>query len=207
MTQILPYFEMRNVYNHFNLQVGLYEAPNVTTRTSLIPSFLCPSDFGPTRDSNRIAMNNYVGVHHDVEAPITDDNHGVLFLNSHVRYEHVTDGISLTLFVAETIHDGLGLGWASGTRASLRNTGLTAGSGPSPVVGQGGIPATKNGGQQGPVSPLFVGGFSSAHPGVINFAMGDGSVRVLSKSINTTILKQLAHRADGELIDESVLGY
>jgi hypothetical protein len=32
-------------------------------------------------------------------------------------------------------------------------------------------------------------------------------VRVLSKSINTTILKQLAHRADGELIDESFLGY
>ena len=45
------------------------------------------------------------------------------------------------------------------------------------------------------------------HPGVFNFAMGDGSVRVLTKSINTTILKQLAHRADGESIDESILGY
>jgi prepilin-type processing-associated H-X9-DG protein len=85
-----------------------------------------------------------------------------------VRYEDVTDGISLTLFVGETIHERLGLGWAS---------------------------------------PLFVGGFTSAHPGVCNFAMGDGSVRVLTKSINTTILKQLAHRADGELIDESFFGY
>ena len=116
MTQILPYFEMRNVYNHFNLQVGLYEPPNFTTRTSLIPSFLCPTDFGPTRDSQRVAMNNYVGVHHDVKAPIAADNHGVLFLNSHVRYEDVTDGLSLTLIVGETIHDGLGQGWASGTR-------------------------------------------------------------------------------------------
>ena len=157
MTQILPYFEMRNVYNHFNLNVGLYEAPNFTTRTSLIPSFLCPSDLGPTRDSNRIAMNNYVGVHHDVEAPIAADNHGVLFLNSHVRYEDVTDGISLTLFVGETIHDGLGLGWASGTRASLRNTGLTAGSGPSLVVGPAGAPGTTGGGQGGPASPLYRG--------------------------------------------------
>src|SRR4029077_20290606 len=141
MTQILPYFEMKNVYNHFNLKVGLYEAPNLTTRTNLIRSFLCPSDFGPTRDSNRIAMNNYVGVHHDVEAPIAADNHGVLFLNSHVRHEDVTDGVSLTVFVGETIHDGLGLGWASGTRASLRNTGITANSGPSlgvsPAVGSG----------------------------------------------------------------------
>ncbi len=207
MTQILPYFEMRNVYNHFNLNVGLYEAPNFTTRTHLIPSFLCPSDFGPTRDSNRIAMNSYVGVHHDLEAPIAADNHGVLFLNSHVRDEDVTDGISLTLFVGETIHDGLGLGWASGTRASLRNTGLTTGGGPSLFAGTADAPAANGGGQQGPASPLFVGGFSSAHPGVFNFAMGDGSVRVLSKSINTTILKQLAHRADGELIDESVFGY
>jgi prepilin-type N-terminal cleavage/methylation domain-containing protein len=207
MTQVLPYFEMRNVYNHFNVNVGLYEAPNLTARTSLIRSYLCPSDFGPTRDSDRIAMNNYVGVHHDVEAPIVDNNHGVLFLNSHVRYEEVTDGISLTLFVGETIHDGLGLGWASGSRGSLRNTGLTAGSGPFLALGPTSISGTNSGRQQGPVSPLFVGGFSSAHPGVFNFAMGDGSVRVLTKSINTTILKQLAHRADGELIDESLFGY
>ena len=53
MTQILPYFEMKNVYNHFNLKVGLYEAPNLTTRTNLVRSFLCPSDNGPTRDTNR----------------------------------------------------------------------------------------------------------------------------------------------------------
>jgi prepilin-type N-terminal cleavage/methylation domain-containing protein len=207
MTQVLPYFEMKNVYNHFNLQVGLYDAPNFTTRTSLIPSFLCPSDNGPARDPQRIAMSSYVGVHHDVEAPIAADNHGVLFLNSHVRYEDVTDGISLTLFVGETIHDGLGLGWASGTRASLRNTGLTTGSGSFLVVGPAATSGTNGGGQGGPASPLFVGGFTSAHPGVFNFVMGDGSVRVLSKSINTTVLKQLAHRADGELIDESLFGY
>ena len=124
MTQVLPYFEMKNVYNHFNLKVGLYEPQNSTTRTNLVRSFLCPSDSGPARDSNRIAMTNYAGVHHDVEAPIAADNHGVLFLNSAVRYEDVTDGTSMTLFVGEKLNDGLDLGWASGTRASLRNTGL-----------------------------------------------------------------------------------
>ena len=86
-------------------------------------SFLCPSDAGPTRDKNRIAMTSYAGVHHDVEAPIAADNHGVLFLNSAVRYEDITDGSSNTLFVGEKLNDGLDLGWASGTRASLRNTG------------------------------------------------------------------------------------
>ena len=124
MTQVLPYFEMKNVYNHFNLQVGLYEPHNSTTRTNLVRSFLCPSDGGPARDGNRNAMTNYAGVHHDVEAPIAADNHGVLFLNSAVRYEDVTDGTSMTIFVGEKLNDGLDLGWASGTRASLRNTGL-----------------------------------------------------------------------------------
>ena len=66
----------------------------LTTRTSLVRSFLCPSDGGPSRDPNRIAMTSYVGVHHDVEAPIAADNHGVLFLNSAVRVEDVTDGSS-----------------------------------------------------------------------------------------------------------------
>src|SRR5208282_3031770 len=90
-----------NVYNHFNLKVGLYEPQNSTTRTNLVRSFLCPSDPGPARDSNRIAMTNYAGVHHDVEAPIAADNHGVLFLNSAVRYEDVTDGTSMTISAGE----------------------------------------------------------------------------------------------------------
>ena len=96
---------------------------------------------------------------------------GCSFLNSHVRYEDLTDGISFTLFVGETMHNGLGLGWASGTR-SLRNTGLTAGSGPFLAAGTADAPAPNGGGQQGPASPLFVGGFSSAHPGVFEFCHG-----------------------------------
>ena len=39
MTQILPYVEMRNVYNHFNLQVGLYEATKLHDPNRLDPEF------------------------------------------------------------------------------------------------------------------------------------------------------------------------
>jgi prepilin-type N-terminal cleavage/methylation domain-containing protein/prepilin-type processing-associated H-X9-DG protein len=204
MTQILPYFEMKNVYNHFNLKVGLYEAANLTTRTNLIQSFLCPSDNGPKRDANRVAMTNYAGVHHDVEAPIAADNHGVLFLNSAIRYEDVSDGSSNTLFVGEKRNDSTELGWASGSRASLRNTGLTVnitpGAGPGRTL-TGNIAASDEAGLAKMGTPQFVGGFASLHPGGSNFAFGDGSVRFIKSSVNSTVYRHLAHRADGEVID------
>jgi prepilin-type N-terminal cleavage/methylation domain-containing protein/prepilin-type processing-associated H-X9-DG protein len=204
MTQILPYFEMKNVYNHFNLKVGLYEAANLTTRTNLIQSFLCPSDSGPKRDSNRVAMTNYAGVHHDVEAPIAADNHGVLFLNSAIRYEDISDGSSNTLFVGEKRNDGTDLGWASGTRSSLRNTGLSVNT--TPGAGRGKSIASSSSGIDSAElakmgTPEFVGGFGSMHPGGTNFALGDGSVRFVKSSISPTVYRHLAHRGDGEVID------
>src|SRR6516165_8629397 len=36
LSQVLPYCEQRNVYNHFNFKLGLYESPNLTTRTTLV---------------------------------------------------------------------------------------------------------------------------------------------------------------------------
>src|SRR5690606_29760896 len=65
----------------------------------------------------------YAAVHHDVEAPIDVDNHGVFFLNSRIRYEDIIDGSSQTLFLGEVIAEQGGLGWMSGTRATLRNMG------------------------------------------------------------------------------------
>jgi hypothetical protein len=51
-------------------------------------------------------------------------------------------------------------------------------------------------------APTSVGGFSSAHPGIVMFAMGDGSVRVIRQTIDTQIYQQLGHRNDGKLLDD-----
>ena len=203
ISQILPFMELRNVSNHFNTKVDLYAAENLTTRTNLVNSFFCPSDPGPRRSANRVAMNSYAGVHHDVEALIDANNHGVLFLNSAIRYEDIGDGTSYTLFVGEKLNDGKDLGWASGTRASLRNSGLnvnvTPGAGPrfapSGLSKQDSDDLAKVG------TPQFVGGFGSRHPGGSNFAFGDGSVRFLKSSVSPKVYQHLANRADGEVID------
>ena len=68
-------------------------------------------------------VSNYAGCYHDVESPIDVDNHGVMYLNSHISQKDVTDGTSHTIYVGEKLSDEQDLGWMSGTRATLRNTG------------------------------------------------------------------------------------
>ena len=60
----------------------------------------------------------------------------------------------------------------------------------------------------GPTVPLLrpgdepgsIFGFGSAHPGVVNWTMADGSTRNLSYSIDTTTLGQLCNRNDGQVV-------
>jgi prepilin-type processing-associated H-X9-DG protein len=210
LSQILPYMESRTIYNHFNFKLGLYETQNSTTRTTLVRSFLCPSDNGPPRGALGFAMTNYAGNHNDVEAPISANNNGVLFLNSAIRYEHVSDGTSQTIFIGEKQNDGLGQGWASGTRASLRNTGTNINQPAAPglsAVPSGDaddeLPTTAAGGGVSASADVlrFVGGYASRHPGGANTAFGDGSVRFLKSSISAGVLRLLGNRADGEFVD------
>jgi hypothetical protein len=41
--------------------------------------------------------------YHDIEAPIDVDNHRLLFLNSHVRFDEIYDGSSKTLLISSLI--------------------------------------------------------------------------------------------------------
>jgi prepilin-type N-terminal cleavage/methylation domain-containing protein/prepilin-type processing-associated H-X9-DG protein len=214
LTQILPFYEQINVYNHLNFKLGVYETENVTCRTMLIGSLICPSDNANTRRSaSGLAMTSYAGCHNDTEAPIAANNNGVMFLNSAVRLEDVTDGASQTIFVSEKLNDGLDQGWVSGTRASLRNMGSVAnraGGGPVTfqVEGDDGSTAEAEGSQGaatstragGPDPLAFVGGFGSRHPGGYNCAYGDGSVRILKSSASPRVRRCLANRSDGEML-------
>jgi prepilin-type N-terminal cleavage/methylation domain-containing protein/prepilin-type processing-associated H-X9-DG protein len=212
LTQILPFCEQNNIYNHLNFKAGVYDAPNSTCRTILVDGFLCPSDLvNLRRGATGLAMTSYAGCHNDVEAPISAKNNGVLYLNSSVRLDDVTDGTSQTIFISEKLNDGLDLGWASGTRASLRNTGSRTSrmGGRVSFSVEGDDDGT--GAAESSVEKVieltdsdkalasFVGGFGSLHPGGQNVAFGDGSVRFLKSSNSTRVRRQLANRADGNL--------
>jgi prepilin-type N-terminal cleavage/methylation domain-containing protein/prepilin-type processing-associated H-X9-DG protein len=208
MLQILPFMEQKGVARHFDSSVGVYAIENSTARGVIINSFLCPSDAGSSRRANdTVALNSYAACHHHVEAPIDANNKGVFFLNSHIRPDDVSDGTSNTIYLGEKPIDQNDLGWASGTRATLRNTGTPinkTGVGATGIFDQDdtlpeGVGTDESAG--GAASPrLLVGGFGSNHPGGANFAFGDGSVRFLKNSIDPKVYGYLGNRSDGEMI-------
>lgn len=198
LVQTLPYLDEDVTYRHIDFSVGAYDKKNEVVRQARIRPLLCPSDTlgrSPAGTGGAaLGASNYAGCHHDVEAPIDQDNHGVLFLNSRiVSARDVTDGPSHTIYAGEKLIETNDLGWMSGTRATLRNTGTPPwlGAGQEPPA----IPSTSS-------SDLAVGGFSSWHPHGANCLMGDGTVRFFSATIDSVVFQRLGHRADGQLLRE-----
>jgi prepilin-type processing-associated H-X9-DG protein len=206
LIQLLPYVEAKNVARRLSDAAALYAAENSTVRAIEIGVLLCPSDPNPRTVPGGVAQTNYAACHNDFEVPIGVRNNGAFFLNSHVGYEDIPDGTSATIFVGEKRRSALDLGWASGTRATLRNAGIRINS-PDLLYGNRPIPAYDDEDldpisiDPDPTNPNLVGGFSSTHPGGANFAFGDGSVRFLRETIGARILRSLANRADGELFE------
>jgi prepilin-type N-terminal cleavage/methylation domain-containing protein/prepilin-type processing-associated H-X9-DG protein len=193
MVQILPFVDQTNVYRHFDFKRSVYDPANKTARGVAIELFVCPSEWGAERIDG-VGMSNYAACHNDVETPIDSDNTGVFFLNSAIRLERIDDGPSNTLFLGEKLIEQGHLGWASGTPSTLRNTGATINTHTIPpylMSSRAGAP---------PPDPAAVGSFSSVHPGGAQFALGDGSVRFISESVDHTALQRLANRADGSIV-------
>jgi prepilin-type N-terminal cleavage/methylation domain-containing protein/prepilin-type processing-associated H-X9-DG protein len=184
--QILPFIEQRNAYNHFDINAGTYADTNAPVRKAKIGVFRCPSC--PFTSENSIGLSDYAGCNNDTEASIDVDRNGLLFLNSKVRYADILDGASQTILIGEVVGHPKSLGWASGTRATLRN---------SVVIDDEAEWFDPDAAPQG---SLEVGGFHSLHAGGAQFVFADGSVRFLTHTIDADLLRQFGNRADGELL-------
>jgi prepilin-type N-terminal cleavage/methylation domain-containing protein len=189
--RLLPFMEENALEQRFTPEDGVYAASNTKVRETRIELLRCPSSSSYYRDhpdrDPQVAVSDYAGCHHDVEAPIDADNHGMLFLDSRVRFSDIVDGSSHTLLISERRGSEGDLGWTSGTRATLRNTS----------------PFSKRAfslDDPAPQDPLFVGGFDSDHVGnLVVTGLADGSIRSMSRLVSPDVLRQLGHRADGEV--------
>jgi prepilin-type N-terminal cleavage/methylation domain-containing protein/prepilin-type processing-associated H-X9-DG protein len=199
IVQILPYIDQTVAFRRTDFDQGAYGEKNDEVRRHLIEVLHCQSEVVDPGFGRESLASSYSACHHGSEAPIDATNDGVFFLNSSIRFEQVTDGVSHTLFLGERILEKSGeipqLGWMSGTRATLRNTGLVPNEGVADVLR--GIPAPVD---AAPRDPLAVGGFSSHHPGGAQFAFGDGSVRFVNERVERETFLRLGSRNDGQLV-------
>jgi prepilin-type N-terminal cleavage/methylation domain-containing protein len=197
IVQILPHLEQTNAWRRIDHSRGVYDPANAAVAGLTLEVLQCPST------PQVPGQSCFAAVHHDREAPIDVTNNGVFFLNSRVRYEDVTDGTSHTIFLGEIQPEPGGLGWMSGTRATLRNPGTGAGV----LALTGALTADKAvlaimtdlraEGATGKIDPeLVVGNFGGTHG---NFAFGDGRVVMLGAA--PRVMQLLAHRADGMILD------
>jgi prepilin-type N-terminal cleavage/methylation domain-containing protein/prepilin-type processing-associated H-X9-DG protein len=206
---LLPYIEQTAADARVDRAVGVYHDNNRPLRAHSPKLLVCASDnvAGPA--------SSYCGIHHDAEAPIDASNNGVFFLNSHLTYDDVSDGLSHTLFFGEKLYEPGDLGWMSGTRATLRNVGggvnVTGMPPLPPLLGAQEIDSDLSYGELLEANeraqanarrkaknapPTFVGGPASKHPGGAQFAFGDGSVHFLSQAVSQKTLAALANRSD-----------
>lgn len=222
---VMPYLDEAVVYHNVDFSKSVYDPTNALAMEHRVSVLQCPSSAIEQVAGHYLrAVSDYVGSYHDVEAPIRADNNGVLFLNSGIALNDITDGLRYTIVLGEKITTNFDLGWMSGTRATLRNAGHPPlGSTPmmnhrtdlattiDPYLGLelGGLiwdsdngleqmrerlPPEANGG-------LFVGGFGSYHSSGCNFAFADGSVQMFAFNVDQEVLQKLANRHDGQLVE------
>jgi prepilin-type N-terminal cleavage/methylation domain-containing protein len=198
-TQILPYIEQKNAFLKIDFSQSVYAPANAEVRKYDIAILRCPSDPDLSLRGG-VAIGSYRGCHHDQEASIDVDQNGLLFLNSSVTYEQIEDGSSNTILLGEGVaRINSSLGWMSGTRATLRNTGSPPNGGQRRIGNPNFSPQP---GIQDGDPPEFVGGYGSHHVGGSHFLIGDGGVRFMSENINPQTFQYLGNRRDGELVGD-----
>jgi len=167
--------------------------------------------YGVMGPINLNASNNYTGPHpfRLSQAGTNWDGFatgGILHYLSRTKMGSITDGSSNTALVGELSWNGNIDGyrnWAMGTRSNF------AGSAKNVVFGINEVPFTDDpaslaGTKYAGFPYRILGGisFGSNHFGGAQFAIGDGSVRFISQSIDLRLYKELASMAGGEVLGE-----
>jgi len=185
--QILPYLEGDNAWKA-GAQVAI-ATPNV--------NLFCPARRAPTtvtfEDEYTPSVTGTTLTHALCDYAVSNlEGNGAVRQYKPVRIQDITDGTSNTLVAGDKRLNLKGLGQPQPDD----NEGYTAGWDVDTVRSTASAPA-----------PDFVGDgwdkagrFGSSHTGGINAVLADGSVHVISYSINPTVFLYLGNKSDGQPI-------
>lgn len=226
--RILPYIEQQPLYDKYESTPGLYIHQDLPLDIVGVPvmSVCCPSDpdspnVGGAASKPAFQGNFMVCVGDasttasprsatEVATPYT----GIFYGYSKTRFADITDGTANTLMISEGITRPVsgtlnswgdaGGYWGSSSHGGTAFTALE----PPNTPREDFIHTCKN--VNVPRSPCRSGAVvgerivfaRSYHPGGVNVAMADASVRFISETINLTTFRGLSTRAGGEVLGE-----
>ncbi len=228
---LMPFIEQDNLYKQWDLSRPYFEQ-SAGARESTVDLYFCPSRLSPYRvsidnsydrfdgggpDSNFYpgALGDYACASGDrlgytgvfdsadangamIEADAQVVARRVTSWRSRTSLNSLTDGTSNTILIGEKHVDPAMYGQGIADFAAYHG-GITSACNVARVGGPG-FPLALD-----PFSPALQPErvFGSYHPGVVQFVMGDGSVRGIPKDIDPQTLRLLIVRNDGEVIPDN----
>jgi prepilin-type processing-associated H-X9-DG protein len=204
--------EQINLFNELNFNNYTTDPSNATGIRRTIEGFVCPSFRRPTTvatasgssPTSQLGPSDYRGNMAAGFIGATTDNcpnlnptaaatnvyclmydNGMLYQNSTVGMAQITDGTSTTILMGESVYP-FGV-WSQATSSCIRTNVDRSINKPITVTTSTG---TTN----------YWTYWASMHPGQVNFAYCDGTVRPVTAQINKLTLNKLMTRAGGETI-------
>jgi prepilin-type processing-associated H-X9-DG protein len=213
-SRILPFMEQGNLYDSISFDQPINHPDNASIVTTVVPSFLCPSDAGAevidmehTSDHGGhahlvapsfyavyaksaefvAARGNYSGV---FGISAIEDNpdagEGVYFRNSRVTFAQIRDGLSHTFMIGERSSELGGVTWLGVVNGIDEPMARILGSA-----------------DHAPNDPSgHFEDFRSYHASGANFATADGSVHLINEAIDLRVYQAAATRQGHEIPGE-----
>ena len=201
MYQILPFIEMKNLYQFQN---------DADIRKFPVAEYFCPSRRAPTVLGDIRAVNDYAGNGGTCGqggglGDWGEGKTGVIVRGGYQpkqSFETIIDGSSNTILVGEkALHPD-----HYNIFSICDNEGYTSGWDWDVIRWGDKDPKDRGGWPEGPWVPCrddsaqdIETRFGAAHPGGCNFLMVDGSVRLLTFQVDPTVFENACQRADGNV--------
>ena len=202
----LPFTEEDGVYAEFRLDRPIHDPVNQVPRERHLPLFLCPADGASpggfvAMGDERYAMACYVANFGPPDLDETQERRtGVYSRNSATRFHDITDGLSHTLLIGERQNGPFRTAGVHGSHVEYETTWAGAVRDLDDPTDDHGHMVLFQTGHPPNHAESDDRDVSSAHAGLAQFAMCDGSVRAIEETADLAAYTALGTRSGGEAI-------